>query len=140
MSDILSKIMLKKFIIVCCLSILSGCGGAMVGMQLEDNNRRSTTLIGDWDRQGVSNFALNVSDGELTCSGLSEKVPFILDELNWSLAYPDLRCSDGRKGTLKLNLRGNLLTARGIGIGRLNDGTKIKVILGDLSGPLDFDW
>ena len=83
---------------------------------------------------GGDTYSINVSDGELTCSGIGE-----VKTVGWKKFeqnFPNLECSDGRVGTLKLQLSGNLFNPEGYGIGKLNDGTKLKVIVGDLSASI----
>ena len=43
-----------------------------------------------------------------------------------------ISCTDGSKGNLELGL--TVPPPSGIGIGRMSDGSKIKVIIGDLAG------
>ena len=45
-----------------------------------------------------------------------------------------ISCTDGSKGNLELGL--TIPPPSGIGIGRMSDGSKIKVIIGDLAGTI----
>ena len=51
----------------------------------------------------------------------------------------NLTCNDGRTGTVSVNLSG---TSRenmsGVGVGKLSDGSKIRMVVGDAVGTLSW--
>ena len=133
--------MFKKFCTVLGLIILSGCQTSTVGMKLESSSRPDTTLVGSLERQTskftTNTFTMVLTDGDLECSGVSEIIRSINGN-GFTLEYPNVVCSDGRTGNAKLILSGNFLRHSGVGVGRLKDGTKLKLIVGDLKGAIDW--
>ena len=125
----------RLFSAVCVFTLLIGCNSTQAGMKLEGPNKEETTLVGIFD---VDKRTITASDGDITCSGEAAEIGF-----EWVpspvLTYPDLTCSDGRSGTMSLNMSwGARNRSSGIGIGKLSDGTKVKVIIGNLAASLSW--
>ena len=142
--------MFKKSMVFCCLSFLMACQPTYnASMKLEASRDNFKTLFGSLDPQGknvaLQAIAIDVTDGEISCKGASETD-------NWSFSGSMFRskyrhtvplvCSDGNEGKLILTVnwngrdRNNPVT--GQGIGKLNDGTKVKVILGETAASLNW--
>lgn len=78
---------------------------------------------------------LNVSNGELTCSGAAS-----YPEKSVTQVIMPINCSDGAEGTarLVLNLDAWRVNISGVGIGTLSNGKKFKIIVGPIRGELDW--
>lgn len=82
---------------------------------------------------------VHATDGALSCSGKSNTGQFSTDmRMNRITHLFALTCSNGATGQLVLNINASAYTINGIGAGTLSDGSKIKVIVGDLSGTLSW--
>lgn len=116
------------------LGLLAGCvPTTQVGMKLENYDNPPTTLIGNFVDDKTQR--LSVSDGDLTCSGIA--APRSRMWKSQTLSFPNIICSDGRTGLINLNVtlemdRG-ITKISGVGVGKLSDGTKVKVMMGDMT-------
>ena len=136
-------------------SLLVGCAGPIssVGMNIvppKNSKNDETTLLGDlkllsiidekkdqvkrpsW---GMAVIKLSVTDGLISCLGSDENTkigPLLRPTIN-------LICDDGRTGDITVNLKRTFegpLT--GVGVGRLSDGSKVRLVVGELAGSLDW--
>ena len=83
------------------------------------------------------NAEVHASDGALTCTGQSNTGQFSTDMRMNRITHTFLvTCSNGTTGQMILNITASASSINGIGVGTLSDGSKIKVIVGDLSGTL----
>lgn len=129
---------------------LSGCVQTYnASMKLEQSPDDFKVLIGAIEPKGKTwawtDINLKVTDGEISCSGSSTTEDWgfsgSMTKSKFRHTVP-LECSDGEKGKLVLNLnwdglnKGNQVT--GQGIGKLTDGTKVKVILGNTTATLNW--
>ena len=81
---------------------------------------------------------LKVSDGELTCEGVSPKSKI---DTGWAAVRLQqsisISCSDGRKGKVQIQLSGmSTESMSGVGVGKLDDGSKVRILVGDTVGSL----
>lgn len=102
------------------------------------------TLVGVMETKmsmGKQLIKFDLSDGELTC--LSEQI-----DSNWQRGWMrnrlrtslNFKCDDGRTGKAQLALSGtNSENWSGTGTGKFNDGSKIRVLVGDMLGSIDWD-
>mgnify|MGYP005989384895 CR=1 FL=1 len=127
----------RLFSAVCVFTLLIGCNSTQAGMKLEGPKKEPTTLIGSF---ALKERTISVTDGDITCSGKADDMGF-----EWVappvLTYKKLSCSDGRTGSMSLNMNwaGTVFgPSNGIGIGKLSDGTKVKVIIGNLAASLSW--
>jgi hypothetical protein len=129
--------MKRVFSSVCMITLLVGCISTQAGMKLESPKKEPTTLVGSF---ALKERTISVTDGDITCSGTADDMGF-----EWvqppTLTFSNLSCSDGRTGamTLNMNWAGTVFgPSNGIGIGKLSDGTKVKVIIGNLTASLNW--
>jgi len=119
---------------VCMITLLMGCISTQAGMKLESPKKEPTTLVGSF---ALKQRTISVTDGDITCSGTADDMGF-----EWvappSLTFSNLSCSDGRTGAMTLNMNWAGRRTDGIGIGKLSDGTKTKVIIGNLTASLNW--
>ena len=78
-----------------------------------------------------------MTDGDITCCGTANDMGF-----EWvqppTLIFSNLICFCGRTGAMMLNMNWAGRRTDGIGIGKLSDGTKTKVIIGNLTASLNW--
>jgi len=126
------------------LSLLGGCTeDPAITMQMKD--KAETILIGQLTMKDVNYintvyFELDVSDGEINCTGKSPTISLSLTSgmKNKGQTLIPFECSDGRSGNVSTNLTFAGGSWRGLGIGKLTDGTKVRVVVGDMIGNLDW--
>jgi hypothetical protein len=83
------------------------------------------------------NAEIQASDGVLDCTGRSNTGQFSTDmRINRISHNFPITCSNGTTGQLILNINASPASISGIGVGTLSDGSKIRVVVGDLSGTL----
>ena len=139
---------MKNYLFVALLSLLLlGCQypSNTIGLQIEKSKSDFSTLIGSVDALNnkyptvLDTLKFNATDGEITCSGSSSNG--LVKGNTASHNFP-ITCSDGRNGTLRLEMtlkQGQsifLLDSTGIGVGTLSDGSKVKVLVGELNGTI----
>ena len=128
--------------------LLAACSaGYDIAMKVEKSQNDFEILMGTFDGSMAlihgdpKNATITATNGELTCDGVSNTGTFSTDMSKNKVKHLfKMTCSDGRTGNLMASI-----TARpqgyGVGIfgaasGKLNDGSKIKVVFGDASGTL----
>ena len=126
--------------------LLGGCTeDPAITMQMKD--KAGTILLGQLTMKDVNYintvyFELDVSDGEITCTGKSPTISLSLTSgmRNKGQMLIPFDCDDGRRGKVSTNLTFSQVSGswRGIGIGKLSDGTKVRVVVGDMIGNLDW--
>jgi hypothetical protein len=113
-------------------------------MKLEKSPQTFRVMLGEFEGSlalihgSTKNAKITATDGEVSCSGESNSGDFRTDmRKNVVTHLFDMKCSTGETGKLilRITLRssGN---ASGAGVGNMSDGSKLKVIVGDLSGTL----
>ena len=120
------------------LSMLAGCAETpTITMKFIDQNE--TIMIGQMnlnDNWSTIHFDYEVTDGEVTCLGKTTPARSTLLNVNFSTVM-SVDCDNGSSGKVSANLR---LSEDGlwdgVGVGRLNDGTKIRIVVGQMSGDL----
>ena len=128
------------------LGSLFGCTTSpSLAMRIEDSTAQTKILIGQFIGsvallQGSPKTAeITATDGALSCTGKSNTGQFSTDmRMNRITHLFNLSCTNGVTGQLVLNINASSYTINGIGAGTLSDGSKIKVIVGDLAGTLNW--
>ena len=124
--------------------LLGGCTeDPAITMQMKD--KAGTILLGQLTMKDVNYintvyFELDVSDGEINCTGKSPTIRLSLTSgmKNKGQMLIPFDCDDGRRGKVSTNLTFSGGSWRGLGIGKLSDGTKVRVVVGDMIGNLDW--
>lgn len=128
--------------------LLAGCTAAYdIGMKVEKSPSDFEIMMGSFDGSMAlvhgdpKNATITATNGDLTCNGISSTGSFSTDMSKNKVKHLfKVTCSDGRKGNLMASItarpEGYGLGIFGAGSGKLNDGSKIKVVFGDASGTL----
>ena len=123
--------------------VLMGCTEDP-GMTMQFKDKAETLMVGQLNMRDVNYintvyFDYEVSDGETTCSGKTPTVKLQLTSTmkNKANTTMSVSCDDGRAGNLAANMSFNGSWS-GVGVGKLNDGTKVRVVVGDMIGNLDW--
>ena len=137
---------LTLFVLVSCLH---GCSAAYdAAMKIEKSKDNFQVLMGTFDGSlalvhgSVKEATISMTDGSLTCNGISSSGTFSTDMAKNKVRHQfNISCDDGRQGQLILSVTGRPsglagLDAVGAGVGSLDDGSKIKVVIGDAAGTL----
>ena len=122
------------------LGLLGGCAETpTITMQFKDQSE--TIMIGQMNLNGDWNtihFDYEVTDGEITCSGKTMPAKSTLLNVNFSTVM-SVNCDTGSNGKISANLRlSEEGLWNGVGVGKLNDGTKIRIVVGQMSGNLEW--
>lgn len=132
------------------LLCLAGCSaGYDMGMKVEKSAEDFEVLMGSFDGSvalihgNPRNATFSATNGTLTCDGASSTGSFATDMVKNKIKHQfQVECSDGRNGfvTASITARPNGgfggANITGAGVGKLNDGSKLKVVFGDASGTL----
>ena len=122
---------------------LSACGmvNPDVAMKIEKSTTGYDLLIGEFDGSlalihgDPTNANIHVTDGRLTCDGISTTGKFSTDMRTNKISHLfNFTCNDGRTGKapLKISMKADL-NAHGIGVGTMSDGSRMEVIVGQIS-------
>ena len=127
--------------------VLAGCSDPSATMQIVNKSgpEETTTLVGVMEigmvGPGKPGFKFDLSNGELTC--ISDRQP-----ANWQRGWSrnrvrqivDFQCDDGRSGKIQMALSGTSNEDwSGVGQGKLDDGSKVRLLVGDMSGAINWD-
>jgi len=131
-----------RFFLFAAAGLLSACGPSFdVGMKIDRVSAPSSTLIGSITEHpdntgfGLKGIVFEASDGIISCRGETLNGEWHLSGLRDKYRYRfPISCSDGSKGDMDLRL--SLGPVNGIGVGQMTDGSKLKVLVGDLSGTI----
>lgn len=127
------------------LSLVAGCSAPSAGLKIQppkNSNSEDAILLGTLElpNAGLQKWAgnLQVTDGELSCEGSDEASKV---DMGWAVGRLrhdiKLTCSDGRSGSVQVSLSGTTReNMSGVGVGKLNDGSKLRLIVGDAVGSL----
>ena len=136
-----------KFIILILSVVLTGCAmNPDVAMKLERSPSDFKILMGEFDGSlalihgSPKNATIRATDGEITCDGKSNTGKFKTDmRKNVVTHLFNLSCNNGATGQmiLKITMWGNG-SAQGAGVGQMSDGSKLKIVVGDMSGTLSW--
>ena len=114
-----------KRILPILLLTLSGCVSVRTGIVVDREGQKSPLIGESLATLTRGDFSASTLDG-YTCGGT-------YDQFTQSPSLKvDVKCSDGRYGKVIVLRTGPSLT-NGSGEGRLNDGTRFKVLLGDMA-------
>ena len=129
------------------VGLLAGCSDPSATMQIVDKSglEETTTLVGVMETgmvgPGKPGFKFDLSNGELTC--ITDR-----HSANWQRGWNrnrirqivDFQCDDGRSGKIQIALSGTSNEDwSGVGQGKLNDGSKVRLLVGDMSGAINWD-
>ena len=130
------------------LGLLAGCSaGYDIGMKVEKSQNDFEILLGTFDGSMAlihgdpKNATITATNGDLTCNGASSTGTFSTDMSKNKVKHLfSVTCSDGRTGNLTASItarpNGYGVNIVGAGIGKLSDGSKMKIVFGDASGTL----
>lgn len=140
--------MRKAFVVgIVGLGLLAGCSVPSAGLKIQpskNSNKEDSILLGTLElpNAGLQKWAgnLNVTDGELSCEGSDEASKV---DMGWAVGRLrhdiKLTCSDGRSGSVQVSLSGTTReNMSGVGVGKLNDGSKLRLVVGDAVGSLSW--
>jgi len=135
----------NKIIIIAIALLFSGCAvNPDVAMKLEKSPDDFKLLMGEFDGSlalihgSTKNATIHATDGEFSCEGKSNSGKFKTDmRKNIVTHLFKITCDNGAQGQmiLKITMRGNG-NAYGAGTGTMSDGSKLKIVVGDMSGTL----
>ena len=129
--------------------LVAGCGGGYDAAINIKQGDRIDTLMGTFDGalsvvHGDTKVAsLEVTDGETTCTGTSTNGKYSTNGVRNKIRHNfKINCNDGRTGVVSVTINarpdGGLggLRANGVGVGNLSDGSKLRVVIGEMIGNL----
>ena len=117
-----------------------------VAMKLEKSPKDYRIMMGEFDGSlalihgSPKNATISATDGEFSCTGKSNTGKFKTDfRKNVITHLFNITCDNGTKGQiiLKITMRGDG-KAYGAGVGKMSDGSKLKIVVGDMSGTLNW--
>jgi len=126
---------------------ISGCAmNPDLAMKIEPRQGEPRILLGEF----IGSLALihgdpktarvQASDGQFSCEGASNSGTFKTDFRKNNVTHLfRIKCSNGSHGEvmMKISMRGDG-SASGIAVGKLNDGSKVKIVVGDMTGTLSW--
>ena len=130
-------------------SILAGCSaGYDAAMQIK-NNQTEELLMGTFDGSialihgSTKEASISVTDGRLSCEGISMTGKFSTDMSKNKVRHTfKVSCNDGRTGVVVASITarpdGYGARVNGTGIGSLSDGSKVRVVFGEMTGALSW--
>jgi hypothetical protein len=131
--------------------LLAGCtAGYDIGMKVEKSPQDFEIMIGSFDGSmalihgSPKDATITATNGDLTCNGVSNSGTFSTDMSKNKVKHLfNVTCDDGRTGQLTASITGRPsgiggLNITGAGIGKLSDGSTVKIVFGDASGSLDW--
>lgn len=136
---------MKIIFITCLLLTVSACAvNHDVAMKLEKTPNDFKIMIGEFDGSlalihgDPKNAEIHATDGEFSCMGKSNSGKFKTDlRKNIVTHLFKITCDNGATGQmiLKITMQGDFYVY-GVGIGNMSDDSKLKIIVGDISGVL----
>ena len=134
-----------KFMALIFTVFLTACAmNPDVAMKLENSSSDFRILMGEFDGSlalihgSPKKASIHATDGEFSCEGKSNTGKFKTDmRKNVVTHLFHLTCDNGSTGQviLKITMWGNGST-QGAGVGNMSDGSKLKIVVGDMSGTL----
>lgn len=138
---------MKKQLLLCITLLSSGCAvNPDVVMKLERSPQDFRIMMGEFDGSlalihgSPQNATIHATDGEVSCTGKSNSGQFKTDlRKNIVTHLFHIECSTGATGQLilKITMRGDG-NSYGAGTGNMSDGSKLKIVVGDISGTLSW--
>jgi|GEM_PF-1254556 len=138
---------MKKILIIGLAFLATACAvNPDVAMKLEKSPEDYKILMGEFDGSlalihgSPKNATIHATDGEFSCVGKSNSGKFKTDmRKNVVTHLFKIVCDNEAEGQmiLKITMRGDG-NAYGAGAGTLSDGSKIKIVVGDMSGTLNW--
>lgn len=138
---------LKILILIFITFFSVGCAvNPDVAMKLEKSPEDFRVMMGEFDGSlalihgSPENATIHATDGEVSCTGTSNSGKFKTDMRKNIITHLfNIECSTGATGQmiLKITARPNGNTY-GAGVGNMSDGTKLKVVIGDMAGTLSW--
>ena len=121
------------------ISLLTACATPDVGMKIEKSRNDFEVLMGSMENaSSPKTSSIRASNGDLTCEAMATtgKVTIELSRNGISATYA-VKCSDGREGDLVFQGSDyGVYGFKGAGVGKLDDGSKIKIVVGDAAGAI----
>lgn len=136
----------KRLILACLIGSATACATNYdAGVKIEKTPSEYKVLIGEFDGSiallhgSPKQAEIRVSDGTFSCKGISTTGEFSTNLINKNkikhLFY--FSCDDGSTGQVPVLVNAYAGgTVSGIGIGVMSNGSKIKVIIGDMTGKI----
>ena len=120
------------------LLLLVACSEPDVVLKIGNSQSPNRTLIGTLNTQVTlyRSASFSVTDTELTCFGASSDADYDTGWENEKVTFNILlNCDDGRSGKIiaKLSSEIGRENLKGMGVGKLNDGQKVVLAIGDLT-------
>mgnify|MGYP001565839679 CR=1 FL=1 len=138
---------MKRFLVALLSLTAASCAtNPDVAMKIEKSPSEFKILIGEFDGSlalihgSPKNAEIQATDGSFTCIGKSTTGEFSTDFRKNKVRHLfNFTCDDGSTGQviLIITMWGNG-QAQGVGTGVLSNGSKIKVVVGDMSGTLSW--
>ena len=131
-------------LVVVALAISACATNPDVTVKVEASPQDYKILMGEFDGSlalihgSPKNARIEVTDGSFSCVGISTTGTFRTDmRKNYVTHLFNFTCDDGSAGQvlLKVTMKGNG-EANGVGVGSLSNGSKIKVVVGEMTGTL----
>ena len=130
-------------------SFLAGCSAGYDATMQIKNNQTEELLIGTFDGSialihgSPKEGSISVTDGRLSCEGISTTGEFSTDMSKNRVRHTfRISCNDGRSGVVVASItarpEGYGARVNGTGIGSLSDGSKVRVVFGEMTGALSW--
>lgn len=118
---------------------MASCSDPDAAMKIEKSPTDFTILMGSiQNATSKTDATIFATDGELTCEGKALSNDYDIGWVkNKTKTNFDLKCSNGAEG--KLMFQGTdtgMDDLSGAGVGSLSDGSKVKLIVGDMSATI----
>ena len=115
------------------LGLLAGCASPDLGMKLQKNGQETILMGSVIDAMNAKKASFSATNGDLMCDGTSKsgQTKTLMTKYKVTMLF-DVTCSDGTSGSLAFQgTHDGMDSYIGAGTGTLNDGTKVKVVVGD---------
>ena len=146
--------MKNNLLVALCLvgaGLITGCSNGYDAAINIKNGEKIETLMGSFDgalslvHGNTKKASIEVTDGDNTCQGLSTHGKYSTNGVRNKIRHQfKITCDDGRTGTVSVTVNARAdggfggIRANGVGVGQLSDGSKVRVVIGEMSGNLDW--
>ena len=141
-----------KLSVALCLvgaGLIAGCSNGYDAAINIKNGDKVEYLMGSFDgalsvvHGNTKKASLEVTDGEIICEGISTTGRYATNGVRNKIRHQfKITCDDGRTGMVAVTVNARAdggfggVTANGVGVGKLSDGSKVRVVIGEMSGNL----
>ena len=135
------KKMMRKLPLILVAGLVAACSPPPATMQIKRSpSSEPLVLIGTYSGGIQPKAMLEVTDGRLSCVGEDAAARTTLGfSVNRTSANIKITCNDGRTGLVQLQTTTNGIDfSQGVGVGSLSDGSRVRVIVGEIGGMLDW--